>query len=63
MSDSTTPGCLCDYGNPTFSNGPCNQCRWEDVCKKGTVMNRELKAKLLEKIDFCLDIVQGGASQ
>lgn len=40
MNDSTTPGCLCNYGNPTFSNGPCNKCSWREVCEKGAEMNK-----------------------
>lgn len=48
MNDSA-PGCLCDYGNPTFENGPCNSCRYEEVCKKGTAMAKQLKAEHLEE--------------
>jgi len=56
MNDSTVPGCLGDHGKPTFSNGPCNECDWIEVCKKATEMNRKLKAELQENI-------QGDASQ
>jgi len=43
MSDNTIPGCLDDYGNPTFGNGPCNCCEWKETCQKATIMRQKLK--------------------
>lgn len=41
--NGTVPGCLDDYGNPTFGNGPCNNCEWAEVCKKATKMRKNLQ--------------------
>lgn len=59
MNDSTTPGCLCDYGHPINPNGPCAGCKWKEVCEKSTKMNKALKAEFLGKVDSWLDILRG----
>jgi len=51
MNDSTVPGCLDNFGNPTFSNGLCNQCEWQETCEKATKMRRELKQLQGEKTE------------
>lgn len=65
MNDSL-PGCMCDYPNSVYPN-ECDTCRHLEICKESTKINQKrkekVKAELLEKIEECLDIVEGVTSQ
>ena len=41
--NGTVPSCLDDYGNPSFENGPCDQCEWKETCQKATAMRKKLE--------------------
>lgn len=48
MNDSTLPGCIGYYNHPTPSNGPCESCPYEDLCKK--VIAKKRLQPILDKI-------------
>jgi len=66
LNDGTLPGCITNYPHAEDPNR-CEICEHFDLCKESTRINQKrrqkLKAELLEKIEECLDVIQGVASQ
>lgn len=50
VNDSTLPGCIGYHNHPLKPNGPCETCRYQDLCKKVIAKERlqPLVAKILE---------------